>query len=228
MLVGIHQLHYLPWLRYIEKIARCDAFVVLDTIQYNKNGWQNRNKIKSTQGATLLTVPVTASAEQNLDEVRIAGNGSWRRKHWLSIEQAYSKALYFDRYAPALRDAYAREWTHLNALNRHMLEFYLKELGVTTPLTYSSELNVPGEATERLANLIEAVGGDTYYSGAFALDAYLDADYLAGRGIGLSIQEWASPVYTQQHGEFVGDLSVLDLMMNCGPDSLDVLLGGTS
>lgn len=228
MLVGIHQLHYLPWLRYIEKIARCDAFIALDTIQYNKNGWQNRNKIKTTQGATLLTVPVSGSAEQNLDEVLIAGNGSWRRKHWLTIEQAYSKAPYFHRYASALQDIYTREWTHLNSLNRRMLEFYVAELGITTPISYSSDLDVPGEATERLANLIEAVGGNQYYSGAFALDAYLDADYLAERGIELAIQEWTCPTYTQLHADFVADLSVIDLMMNCGPDSLDVLLSTAS
>jgi hypothetical protein len=225
MLVGIHQLHYLPWLRYIEKIVHCDVFVVLDSIQYNKNGWQNRNKIKTTQGATLLTVPVVARGSQNLDEVLIAGNGSWQRKHWRSIEQAYGKARYFEDYASGLERIYTSDWTHLNAINRAMLEFYVDSLGITTRIEYSSVLDVPGDATERLVNLIKAVGGDTYYSGAFALEAYLDAAYLKEAGIGLELQEWSATVYPQLHGEFVPDLALLDLMMNCGPDSVDILCG---
>lgn len=223
MLVGIHQLHYLPWLRYIEKVARCDAFVVLDDIQYNKNGWQNRNKIKTAQGATLLTIPVRAHHDSRLDEVETAENGKWAQKHWRTIEQAYAKAPFFEEYAGALKAIYVASYRHLNAINRRMLEFYVDALGIDTPLHYSSDLAVPGEATERLANLIEAVGGDTYYSGAYALEVYLDADLLTERGIGLELQHWRAPVYPQLHGEFVRDLSILDLMMNCGPESVNVI-----
>lgn len=224
MLVGIHQLHYLPWLRYIEKMIRCDAFVVLDDIQYNKNGWQNRNKIKTSQGATLLTIPVSVEHQQNLDAVQIAGNVNWAQKHWRTIEQAYSKAPYFTEYAGELEGIYTQEWTHLNAINRRMLEFYVDVLGIETPIHSSSELKVAGEATERLANLVHAVGGDTYYTGAYALDAYLDADLLAERGIGLEMQHWSAPVYPQLHGAFERDLSIMDLMMNCGPESANVIL----
>jgi hypothetical protein len=88
MRVGIHQLHYLPWLRYFEKIARSDVFIVLDNIQYNKNGWQNRNRIKAGDGALLLTVPVLECFGQSLDAVRINNAAPWRRKHLRSIAQS--------------------------------------------------------------------------------------------------------------------------------------------
>lgn len=225
MLVGIHQLHYLPWLRYFEKIVRSDVFVVLDNIQYNKNGWQNRNKIKTSQGATLLTVPIVAKHQQSLDEVRIASGNPWAKKHWRSIEQAYGKAPFFEMYKDELKALYSRPWDLLNDLNRHMLEWYLKQLGVTTRVEYSSAMKVNGEATERLIHLIQAVGGDRYYSGAYALDVYLDEDLLTEAGIGLELQTWTAPEYAQLHGEFVPDLAVLDLLMQCGPESLDVLMG---
>ena len=106
-----------------------------------------------------------------------------------------------------------------------MLQFFVNALGIQTPIRYSSELNVPGVATERLANLIKAVGGDTYLSGAYALEAYLDADLLEREDIGLDLQEWHAPTYPQLHGEFVADLSIVDLLMNCGPESLGVLCG---
>jgi hypothetical protein len=106
MLVGIHQLHYLPWLRYMEKIARCDVFVVLDNIQFNKNGWQNRNRIKTAQGEVLLTVPVVAKAGQRLDEVLIQNTEPWGEKHWRTIEQSYRRAPYFRDYAGFLEETY--------------------------------------------------------------------------------------------------------------------------
>ncbi len=223
MLVGIHQPHYLPWLRYFEKIAHCDAFIVLDTVQFSKNGWQNRNKIKSPAGATLLTAPVRASLDQALHEVRLDSGSPWPKKHRRSIEQNYGKAPYFTEHRAFLEEVYAREWAHLAQLNRFMLEYFVEALGIGTPITYASDLDVPGTATERLVNLVEAVGGDAYYSGAFALEAYLDAPTLEAAGIRLELQEWRAPEYPQLHGAFIPDLSIVDLLMNCGPASLEVL-----
>lgn len=225
MLAGIHQLHYLPWLRYFEKIARSDVFIVLDNIQYNKNGWQNRNRVKTASGPLLLTVPVLDRFAQNLDEVRIDNHSAWRKKHWSTLRQSYGKAPYFAEHAPFLESVYARDWEYLNALNRHMLDYFVNALGIETRMVYASEWDVPGTATERLIHLIQKAGCDTYYSGAYALDAYLDANQLAEAGIALALQDWHAPEYPQQHGLFVPDLSVVDLLMNCGPRSLRVLLG---
>jgi hypothetical protein len=225
MLVGIHQLHYLPWLRYFEKIAQADVFVVLDNIQYSKNGWQNRNKIKTPLGAESLTVPVHAHLGDTLDAVRVRDSAPWRKKHWKSIQQHYGKAPFFDRYAPMLEETYSRSWNTLNALNRHMLDGFLDALAIDTKVVYASELDVPGAATDRLVNLIQAVGGTQYYSGAFALEAYLDANALAAAGIELVLQEWTAPVYPQRYGAFVPDLAIIDLLMNCGPDARAILMG---
>jgi len=222
---AIHQPHYLPWLRYFDKIARADVFVVLDSIQYNKNGWQNRNKIKSADGALLLTVPVHAPLGCTLDAVTIDDTQPWRKKHWAAIQQNYRRAPYFAAHAPFLESVYARAWTSLNELNRHMLEYWVRALGIPTRVAYSSELGATGAATDRLVGLLRAVGADTYYSGAYALDRYLDAAALERAGIGLKLQEWRAPEYPQFHPPFVSDLSIADLLLHCGPQSLDVLLG---
>jgi hypothetical protein len=121
VVVGIHQLHYLPWLRYFHKIECSDVFVILDDIQYNKNGYQNRNRIKTPQGDLMLTVPVFDRFAQSLDSVRIDNKRNWAAKHWRSIEQSYRRAPYFERYAPVLSAFYQRPWETLNELNRPML-----------------------------------------------------------------------------------------------------------
>lgn len=225
-LVAIHQSHYLPWLRYVEKVARANVFIVLDDIQYTKNGWQNRNKVKGPDGPVLLTVPVHARLGARLCDVTINDAVPWRRKHWRTIAQCYARAPYFDRVAPFLREVYERPWTRLTDLNRFMLDGFLAQLGLRTHVAYSSEFGIEAEATERLAALVRAAGGGRYYSGAFALEAYLDAGVLEREGIGLELQHWHTPPYPQQHGPFVPDLSIVDLLMNAGPDALNVLLRG--
>jgi len=229
VLVGIHQPHYLPWLRYFEKIARADVFIVLDTIQYSKNGWQNRNRIRTADGSTLLTVPVHARLGQTLDTIEIDNGARWRTKHWATIRQQYARAPYWKRYATDLEEAYARDWRTLNELNDFMLGRFLRMLGIDTRIEYASRLDAPGTATQRLINLVKAVDGTAYYSGAYALEVYLDAGELEAASIDLVLQQWQSPVYPQVHGgEFVPDLSIVDLLMNCGPESREILLRGTA
>lgn len=225
VLVGIHQPHYLPWLRYFEKVARSDVFIVLDTVQFSKNGWQNRNKVKTPQGAQILTTPVHAHLDRPLVQIQIDRNQPWRKKHLQTILQSYRRAPYMDSIAPFLESTYVREWDTLCALNRVMLDYFLDTLEIRTPVYFASELDVPGTATERLINLIKAVGGTRYYSGAYALDAYLDAKKLDAAGIELVLQEWSAPTYPQLYGEFIPDLSIVDLLANCGPAARDVLLG---
>jgi len=225
VVVGAHQPHYLPWLRYFEKIARCDAFVVLDDIQYSKNGWQNRNKVKGPNGAALMTVPVHAPLGESINRVTIDNRANWRRKHWATIQQCYARAPYANEHLPFFEATYAREWESLHELNRHMFEYYLEALEIETPIFYSSEMGIQGKATDRLVNAVKAVGGTSYYSGAYALDAYLNANTMAAAGIALVLQEWTVPVYRQLHGDFAPDLAIVDLLMNCGPRARDVLLG---
>jgi len=230
MLAAIHQLHYLPWLRYMEKIARADVFVVLDDVQYTKNGFQNRNKIKHAGGWMYLTVPVRCRAGQRLDEVEIAPVNKWPARHWHALQSNYGRAPYFREHAEALARIYERPWTHLDALNWELLGYLCAALGIETRLVRSSELEARGEGTERLIRLCRAVGADCYYSGEYAAQAYLDAAAMEGAGIRVVLQEWHCPTYQQRFPEvgFIPDLSVIDLLLNEGPRSLEIILSGST
>lgn len=226
MRVAIHQPHYLPWLRYFEKIARSDLFIVLDDAQFAKNDWQNRNRVKAAGRPVVLTVPVCHRLGQRLDEVCIDNTGHWRRKHWETIRQHYARAPFFADYAPGLEAIYAQAWDRLDALNLHMLRFFCDALGIATPLVRASTLNVPGNASARLVALVRAVGGDTYYSGRHAAETYLDRALFGAADIRIDLQDWRAPEYPQLHGAFVPDLAIVDLLMNRGPDSLRILMEG--
>ncbi len=227
MILAAHQLHYLPWLRYFHKIAACDTFVVLDNVQFNKNGWQNRNKIKTQAGESILTVPVRQKFQQLISEVKIDTAQPWRRKHWGALQSNYQKAPYFKDHAPFFQELYEKSWENLNDLNYEILFYLLKVLGVKARVIRSSELSLNGEATERLVALCKELGARSYLTGAYAVQVYLDQALFKQEGIELLFQEFECPHYPQLYPEvgFVPELSLVDLLFNCGPKSLETLMG---
>lgn len=228
MILAAHQLHYLPWLRYFHKIASCDTFVVLDNIQFNKNGWQNRNKIKTERGASLVTVPVLQSFQQSLSDVQIDNKQPWRKKHGGLFQSNYRKSPYFKDHETFFHRVYENQWERLNDLNYEILFYLLKALGIQMRVIRSSELTLKGEGTERLVKICKEVGARVYLTGAYAVQVYLDESLFKREGIELLYQEFECPNYPQLYPEvgFVPELSVVDLLFNCGPKSLEVLMGG--
>jgi hypothetical protein len=228
MIVAIHQPHYLPWLRYLHKMASCDVFVVLDDTQYEKNGWQNRNKIKGPNGLVLLTVPVRDPSFKRICDVEINSQAPWGAKHWKSLLMAYGKAPYFRRYGPILEEVLARPWDRLAALNLRILRDLAPAFGITSQIVPSSNLDVPGMATERLIGICRKLGATQYLTGAFAAGNHLDSAVFAEAGIELVIQDWVPPTYNQQFPAqgFVPELSAVDLLFNEGPRSLECLVAG--
>lgn len=224
MIVGIHQPHYLPWLRYFDKLARCDTFILLDDVDFTKNGWQNRNKIKSANGPLMLTVPVQQKAGQKINEVTIADK-PWARRHWQSITQCYRSAPHFEEFAAPLEPLYQRSWTSLVDLNVAMLEPILKSLDISIPLVRSSQLSVEAASTDRIVDLVKAVGGTAYLTGAYALEVYLDGNAFEQAGLELKIHNWKCGEYPQRYPRagFVPDLAFLDLLFMQGRESLETL-----
>lgn len=219
MIVAIHQPHYLPWLRYFEKMARCDVFVALDDVEFTRNGWQNRNRILTARGPLTLTVPVQHKLGQRICDVRLA-DGAWARKHEATLAQAY-RGLDED-----LKALYRTPWETLVELNMAMLDWHMRRLGLTTPVVRSSELGVPGRATERLVHLVKAVGGTSYLTGAYAIGVYLEPRLFEEAGIGLKIFEWTCPEYPQRLPGFHKDLATVDLLLTHGDESRRILASG--
>ncbi len=229
MILAAHQLHYLPWLRYFHKMAQSDVFVVLDNIQFNKNGWQNRNKIKTAKGWSYLSVPVLQRSEQLLNDVQIDNHQPWKRKHWGSLCASYLKAPYFKEHEAFLRKIYESSWEKLNDLNYEMFFYFVRAFGIKTKIVRSSEMNLKGEATERLVSICKDLGAKAYLTGAYAAEVYLDSALFEREGIGLVFQKFDCPVYPQLYPEagFVPELAVIDLLLNCGPKSLEVLMSAS-
>jgi hypothetical protein len=226
MRVGILQPGYLPWLGFFEQVYRCDVFVLYDDVQFDKNSWRNRNRIKTPDGPLWLTVPVShrGHTSQTLLETKISEKKRWRRKHLNSIKTYYGKAPYFDRYIEDLTRFYQQEWSYLVDLDIALINYFLKELGITTPILRSSELGISGKKTDRLIAICKSLGATAFYEGAAGRN-YIEEEKFRQAGIELEYQDYQHPVYPQLYGEFIPYLSVIDLMFNCGNESLKIIIG---
>lgn len=226
MRIGILQPGYLPWLGFFEQMYKSDVFVIYDDVQYDKEGWRNRNRIKTAHGIQWLTVPVMVTLETPplIYEVKIDNKTNWRKKHLSSIRQNYSKASYFKKYITIFEEAYSKEWQYLVDIDMHFILELSEALGIDcNKIIRSSTLNVSGSKIERLVNICKLFKADTFYEGAAGKN-YIDEDYFESHGIKVEYQDYKHPVYKQLYDDFVPHLSVIDLLFNYGDESLAILL----
>ena len=227
LILTAHQPVYLPWLGLIHKIALADAFVHFDDVQYQDKDWNNRNRVKTADGPVFLTVPVYNKDhyELKLKDVLIRNDLPWRRKHAKTIAFAYGKAPFASRYLPFFEDLYGREWEKLSELNEHMLKFVLEELGVQVTFSRLGELGLTEKKSALVQAMCRCLGAELYIFGSQGKE-YADQAAFQADGIRVEFQEYCHPVYPQLHGPFVSHLSVFDLLFNCGPDSLEIIMSG--
>jgi hypothetical protein len=217
LIVSIHQPAYLPWLGYFARIAASDVFVYLDTVQFEKNSFTNRNRIKTANGPIWLTVPVLQRGHlmKRLTEIEVDWHQDWRRKHLRSIEQSYGKAPLFERCFPHLIHLYEPADPLLAELCFRHLCFWLHELNITTRVVRASELGVDGQNSGLVLDLCKHLGATSYLSGPLGR-GYLKEEDFAAANIRLTYQEFTHPQYPQLHGAFQPAMAVLDYWLNSG------------
>jgi hypothetical protein len=230
MIVAAHQPSYLPWLGYLDKMAKADVFVVMDDLQYEAQNFQNRNRIKRNDGAAWITVPVDRGSQQDrICDKRIDNGGSprehWQWKTWRQLEIHYGGAPFFRRYADELRTIYAVHWSKLVELDLHVLELVRRWFGIKVPVVRASSLGLTGAKTERILDLCKKLGASVYLSGKGGSTDYLDVELLRRGGVSVLWQQFTHPIYPQRYPAlgFVSHLACIDLLCNCGRDARDIL-----
>jgi hypothetical protein len=223
LIVAVHQPQYLPWIGYFDKMRRADVFCYLNDVQYKKNEWQNRNRIKTAQDWQWLTVPVCYRFPEKINAVRINNTTNWSKKHLQALKTNYNRAPYFKAYISIFEDIFSRKWEFLSELNTHLIERLKDTLQMQEKkTTVSSELMLREDPTDRLIDICKALGADTYLAGRGGAD-YMDATRFAKNGLKVLIQDFKYPVYPQLFKDFQPHLSIVDLLFNCGPDSLKII-----
>ena len=226
MKVAVIQSNYIPWRGYFDIMHDADVFVFYDDVQYTVNDWRNRNKVKTANGVVWLTIPVGDQNDRLICDV-VIGDQSWARKHWMTIEQSYHGAPGFARYREFFKSFYSRSWESLSALNQFMIRTIAGDLlGIRTQILDSRDYNLQGKGSDRLLMLLKKMGATDYISGPSA-QRYLDAEAYARHGIRVHWKDYSHyPEYPQLHGPYAPDLSIVDLLLNCGDDAARYIWGG--
>ena len=223
--VGCIQSSYIPWRGYFDIIRRSDIFVFHDDIQYTKQDWRNRNRIKTAAGLIWLSIPVRkATTGGAIDEVEIDNEQDWGGKHWRALETYYRNAPFFSQYAEFFKEALRQRWDRLSDLNVYLISNICETLGIRTRFLNSRSLGLGGRKTDRLIQICRACNAARYLSGPSARN-YIEPDKFAATGVEIEYITYDYPPYRQQFGPFVEGASIVDLLFNCGPTSMQFIVG---
>ena len=232
MTVTIHQPEHLPWLGLFNKIAKAELFVILDSVQYEKNYFQSRNRILGTNGVQWINIPVSTKGHMDSTiahtEITLAGgNANWKNKYLQTITQSYRKYPYFGQVYPIIENAIMMDTPYFCDINIAMIKDFCSRLEIFPQYVRSSELPVIGLKSDLILDICKAVKATTYIAGPSGRD-YLDMDAFAQNNIQVVFNDFVHPVYPQRRTkEFISHLSAVDLFMNCGfEESKKIIMNG--
>jgi hypothetical protein len=221
--IAVSQSNYIPWKGYFDLIGSVDEFILYDDMQFTKNDWRNRNRIKTPRGVEWLSVPVGQAINRRIRDVTLPA-GTWREKHWRTLEANYRRAPAYAEIAARLAPTYlSSTHTHLSAWNRALIETVCSYLGIKTKITNSWDYDLVGGKSERLVNLCQQAGASEYVSAPAARD-YLEEDMFRSRDLKVTWMNYDGyPEYPQLWGDFTHQVSIVDLLFNCGERSSDYM-----
>ncbi len=227
-IAAIMQPTYLPWIGYFAMIDRVDRFVFLDSVQFARRSWQQRNRIKLDGREYMLTVPVLTKGrrEQAIMDVEIDPASAYARQHIATIRQAYAKAPFFPDYADDLFAILADGHRGLSELNVALISWLMSVFGISTSVVSSSSFEAEGHKADLLADLCRDIGADTYLSAPGSADYIEESDAFAVRDIAVWFHAYEHPVYPQGPDPFLPYMSAIDLLFQAGPRSLSILRSG--
>lgn len=217
--IAIVQSNYIPWKGYFDMIAAVDEFILYDDVQFTKNDWRNRNKIKTPKGVEWISVPVGQDINRKIRDV-ILPNSAWAEKHWKTLFANYRKAPCFNELAEVLEPLYLRsQHGTLSQLNRAFIESICRYLGIRTKISNSWEYELAPGRIDRLVSLCSQANANEYISGPAAKN-YIDEAIFQDNNIQVTWFDYSgySP-YPQLWGEFTHEVTILDLLFNCGKNS---------
>lgn len=218
--VAVIQSNYLPWKGYFDIINDVDLFVFYDDVQYSKGSWRNRNKIQTPYGVKWLSIPCGSSIHRLICEVNITDD-SWQKSHWDRLKISYGDSRHFNDFKGIFQDMYLKtKWNNLSELNHYLIKLISRDiLGIDTTFDDSRKYNLSGTSTDRLIHLLTEVGAEYYLTGPSA-KSYIENDKFEKAGIELAYKDYSGyPEYDQLYQYFRHDVSIVDLLFNCGEES---------
>jgi hypothetical protein len=199
----------------------------MDGVQYEPSSFMNRNRIKTAVGPQLLSVPVLSKGylEKPNIEIPLDPSQNWQKKHWSSIKLAYIKSPYFESYKDFFVEVYTKKWNTLCELNENLIKHFFKEFKINIEFVTCLNLGARGTKSDRIIDICKKMNADLFIFGSGGKN-YADIDLFKKEKIKVYFQNYVHPIYPQLYGEFIPNLSVLDLLFNCGEKTISIIMSG--
>ena len=229
VVVAIHQPNYIPWLGYFYKIAHADKFVFLDIVAYSVGSFVNRNYIKTPTGPSWLTIPVVKSGRsgQSIRNVETHDIRQWANKHLAALRTNYGRAPHFKEIFTLIEPHYCISGGNrlsLAEFNMGLIVSIVEYLGIRSQFLCTSDMDITGHKNDLILDICRTLGATTYLAGTGAM-SYQNATEFEDAGIALLYSPFVQRNYPQLFGEFTVNLSIVDVLMNCGYVGTRQLLG---
>jgi len=222
MISGIMQPTFFPWMGYFDMIDKVDHFVFLDHVQLTKRSWQVRNRIKTPQGESFITISIAKTKsrdEQWIKDAVISYESKWHQKFLKTLEASYKKAAYFDEVYKWLEGIIFEETETLGELNIKIIKEICEKIGITTQLHKSSDISPEGKKDDMLVELSKTVSCEQYLS-AQGSAVYIEETTPGGaftqNSIELFYHDYEHPTYEQGKKEFLPYMAIVDLLLHVG------------
>ncbi len=214
--VSIHQPDFIPYFGFFSKISKSDTFVIMDNVQLSKSGWTHRDQIKTRKGVEWITIPIIKIKEKQLiKDIKIDEKNNWRKKHLNLIYENYKNSEYFGECFSIINSIYNNETNNLLDFNLFAIKLLFSKLDIKPKIVLLSELNVIGTKSQLLVNILKKLNIKNYISGIGAKN-FIDLNEFKKNGLEVNYNDFQHPVYKQLFGNFICNLSIIDLLLNCG------------
>lgn len=225
--VTILQPLFIPWLGFFDMLDKSDAFVILDNVQFSRQSWQQRNRIKTAKGPRWLTIPVHHAFGEKIYKIRISYHDDWINKHLTALYLNYKKAPHFGEIYPMLEKHYRRQPRLLSEFTSGLIKEIAQYLSIKTPLIHAKNLHIENKGGQRyVIDICKHLRTKRYLNGPMGKVLYSPEVFNKNK-ISLVFHEYNHPYYPQQYGKFISHLSVVDLLFNCGKQSYGIITNKT-
>lgn len=225
MITSINQPHYIPYIGYFSMIDKVDNFIFHDDVDYIKGEWKNRNKIRENKkfdNFRNLSVPIKKQKEKKINKLLISYDKNWIADHQNKMRNSYYGEKYFKIVENMFASVVEKKPRYLSDLNIELISTFLNYLEIDTNIFYSSKFNSNLKKTDKIIYLCKCTKTTTYISNNKSKN-YLEEDKFKENGIKLIYQNYIHPEYSQNKNNFLSNLSIIDLIVYHGKDSIKYL-----
>ena len=226
MRIGIMQPYFLPYIGYWQLLNAVDQYVIYDDVNFIKRGWINRNRMLINNQPKLFNIQMQGASQNKLiNEVELFADDVWKKKLLKTIESSYRKAPYYDEVYPIIKEIIICDENNLAKYIENSIRKVCEYLNINTKLIVSSsidkDINLKGQ--DKIINICETLGADEYYNAIGGQELYSYSDF-EKQGIKLRFLDTDNIEYNQFNGDFVSNLSIIDVMMFNSVDEIKIKL----